>query len=873
MWAGDGDNWQYTRNFGDLVLVNAVTDTQAPSAPANLTASAITQSSLVLNWTASANNIGVTGYDIFRNGTKINTALVTTISYNVTGLSAATAYQFYVQAKDAAGNTSASSSTINVTTPDTQAPTAPTNLAASAITQTSLTISWTASTDNVGVTGYDIYRGGIKINASLLTATTFNVTGLTAATPYQFYVQAKDAAGNTTNSGTLNATTLSPPDTEAPAAPANLAASGITQSTLTLGWAAATDNIGVTGYDVYQNGVKINTSNVATTSYNVSGLIVLTSYNFYTVAKDAAGNISAASNTVNVTTPDTQAPTAPSGLASSNLTATSLTLNWNVSTDNVGVTGYDVYQNGTKINTVAVTATTCNVSGLTQATSYSFYIRASDGAGNVSGNSNTINVTTTDTQAPTAPAGLTSSNLTSASLTLSWTASSDNMGVTGYDVYQNGIKINTSNVTTVSYNVSGLIVLTSYNFYVVAKDAAGNISAASNTITITTPDTQAPTAPAGLASSNLTATSLTLNWNVSTDNVGVTGYDVYQNGTKINTVAVTAATYNVTGLTQATSYSFYVRALDGAGNVSANSNTIAVSTPDTQAPTAPSGLASSGLAPTSLTLSWAASTDNIGVTGYDVFRNGTKINASVVTSLSYSVTGLTASTAYSFYIQARDAAGNISANSNTVSVTTPASGSCTGTGAINYQKWNNITGTTVATLTSNANYPNTPSVTGTLTSFEIPTASGDNYGMKVYGYICPPATGSYTFWIASDDNSELWLSTTSNSANKTRIAYHTQWTNTREWNKYTTQKSAAITLTAGQLYYVEALMKEGAQGDNMAVGWAKPGEATTTPSQVIPGSQLLVSIPDAQAPCYTHQPGSVKYRSNFIPVIMDCIHR
>jgi glucose/arabinose dehydrogenase len=120
--------------------------------------------------------------------------------------------------------------------------------------------------------------------------------------------------------------------------------------------------------------------------------------------------------------------------------------------------------------------------------------------------------------------------------------------------------------------------------------------------------------------------------------------------------------------------------------------------------------------------------------------------------------------------------------------------------------------------------------------------------MKVYGYICPPATGSYIFWIASDDNAELWLSTTSSSSDKTRIAYHTLWTNSREWNKYATQKSAAITLTAGQLYYVEALMKEGSQGDNMAVGWAKPGEATTAPSQVIPGSQLMIAIPDAQPP-------------------------
>jgi len=849
MWAGDANNWQYPQNFGDLVLINTA-DTQAPSAPTNLAASSVTQSSLTLNWTASTDNVGVTGYDVFRNGTKINTSLVTATTYNVTGLTAATAYQFFVQAKDAAGNTSANSNAINITTPDSQAPSPPTNLAASAITQTSLTLNWTASTDNVGVTGYDVYRDGITINGSLVTATTFNVTGLTPSTAYQFYVQARDAAGNSTNSSTLNVTTAAPPDLEAPSAPANLVASNITQSTATLNWNPATDNVGVTGYDVYRDGIKINSTIVTTTSYNVTGMLALINYSFYVVAKDAAGNTSAHSNTINITTPDTEAPAIPINLTASAITETSLTLNWVASTDNIGVTGYDVYQDNIKINTDLITTTTYDVAGLTSNTIYAFYIKANDAAGN-SSNSSASNFSTLappDVEAPSAPSDLAASAITQSTLTLSWTASTDNVAVTGYDVYQNGVKVNAATVISTLYHVNGLIALTSYDFYIVAKDAAANFSAPGNTINVTTPDEQAPTAPTGLASSNLTATSLTLNWNSSTDNVAVTGYDIFQNGIKINASLITATTYDVTGLSQASSYSFFVRAADGAGNISANSNTINVTTPDVQAPSAPSGLVSSNLTSTSLTLTWAASTDNVGVTGYDVYRNGIKINSSAVTTTSYNITGLTASTAYSFYVRAFDAAGNFSENSNTINVTTPAATGCTGTGSINYQRWNSITGTTIASLTSNANYPNNPSLTGTFNSFEIITSSGDNYGMKVYGYICPPTTGNYTFWIASDDNGELWLSTTSSPTNKTRIAYHTQWTNSREWNKYATQKSVAISLTAGQLYYVEALMKEGTGGDNMAVGWAKPGQATTTPSEVIPGSQLLRTIPDSQAP-------------------------
>jgi len=174
--------------------------------------------------------------------------------------------------------------------------------------------------------------------------------------------------------------------------------------------------------------------------------------------------------------------------------------------------------------------------------------------------------------------------------------------------------------------------------------------------------------------------------------------------------------------------------------------------------------------------------------------------------------------------------------------------SCSGTGAINFQRWNNISGSAVSNLTSNGNYPNNPSSTGTRTLFEMQTNLGNNLGIRMNGYICPPSTGNYVFWIASDASGELWLSTTSSPANKVRIAFNTNSTNYRQWNKYTSQKSASISLTAGQVYYVEALMKESNGNDNFSVGWAKPGQSTTSPSEVIPGSSLMTQLPDTQPP-------------------------
>jgi len=183
------------------------------------------------------------------------------------------------------------------------------------------------------------------------------------------------------------------------------------------------------------------------------------------------------------------------------------------------------------------------------------------------------------------------------------------------------------------------------------------------------PDTQPPTAPTNLNASNITQTTVDLNWGASTDNVGVVGYDVYMGSSLLGTVTGTTAT--VTGLTASTSYSFSVRAKDAAGNISPSSNAVNVTTlapPDTQAPTAPTNLTASNVTQTTVDLSWGASTDNVGVVGYDVYMGSTLLGT--VTGTSASITGLVASTTYNFSVRAKDAAGNESPSSNVVSVTT-----------------------------------------------------------------------------------------------------------------------------------------------------------------------------------------------------------
>ncbi|MDX5482449.1 MAG: T9SS type A sorting domain-containing protein, partial [Hymenobacteraceae bacterium] len=152
-------------------------------------------------------------------------------------------------------------------------------------------------------------------------------------------------------------------------------------------------------------------------------------------------------------------------------------------------------------------------------------------------------------------------------------------------------------------------------------------------------------------------------------------------------------------------------------------------------------------------------------------------------------------------------------------------------GSILMEQWQNISGGLISAIPLNV----APGTARELTLFEIPTNASNNYGTRVRGYVCPPLTGEYTFFVAGDDQAELWLSTDDKPANKVKIAY-TKWrTASRTWTNHTTQKSAKIKLEAGKRYYIEALHKEGWGDDNLSVAWQLPDGKMEGP---IPGNRL-----------------------------------
>ena len=185
--------------------------------------------------------------------------------------------------------------------------------------------------------------------------------------------------------------------------------------------------------------------------------------------------------------------------------------------------------------------------------------------------------TSSDSEAPTVPANVALSNISTTSIDASWEASTDNTAVTKYEVFVDG-NLN-ENTTNTNYTISNLNPGTSYSITVLAKDIANNQSAQSVAVSASTlTDATAPSIPSNVNITNETGTSFKVNWTASTDNSGVTGYNVYIDGSLQGTTANTS--YNVTGLTASTTYNARVSAEDQGSNTSAQSAAVSATTTD-----------------------------------------------------------------------------------------------------------------------------------------------------------------------------------------------------------------------------------------------------------------------------------------------------
>ena len=526
-------------------------------------------------------------------------------------------------------------------------------------------------------------------------------------------------------------------DTQPPSAPSNLTATAAGATQINLSWIASTDNVGVTGYRVERcQGAGCTTfaqiATPATTTYNDTGLAVNTSYSYRVRATDAAGNLSPYSNGASATTPSptTTITYVQGNYATPQTAQTTVSVKFNaaqVGGDlNVVVVGW----NDSTATVRAVVDTTGNaytravgptvISGVESQSIYYAKSIASAAAG-----ANTVTVTfSTAAVAPDIRileySGADPANpvdVTAASSGNSTTSSSGSVTTTNATDLLFGANIVQ---TTTSGPGSGFTsrLLTSPDGDI-AEDrmvtATGSYSATAplssgqwimQMVAFRTSgsagDTQPPTAPSKLTAT-VSGSQINLSWTASTDNVGVTGYRVERcQGAGCTTFAQiatpTATSYSDTGLT-AGSYSYRVRATDAVGNLSVYSNVATGVIPDTQPPTAPSKLTAT-VSGSQINLSWIASTDNVGVTGYRVERcqgAGCTTFAQIATpaTTTYNDTGLAVNTSYSYRVRATDAAGNLSPYSNGASATTPSP-----TTTITYVQGNYATPQTAQTTVS-----------------------------------------------------------------------------------------------------------------------------------------------------------------------------
>ncbi|MEJ7660008.1 MAG: PA14 domain-containing protein [Hymenobacter sp.] len=193
---------------------------------------------------------------------------------------------------------------------------------------------------------------------------------------------------------------------------------------------------------------------------------------------------------------------------------------------------------------------------------------------------------------------------------------------------------------------------------------------------------------------------------------------------------------------------------------------------------------------------------------------------------------------------------NIFRNQDTASASTPilaptppvvAKGSCPGTGGLWREQWDNVSGTTVASIP----LTRPASSAALLPQAELLTSAVTNYGARLRGYICPPVSGTYVFQLCADDAAELWLSSGADPTRKQRLAACQDWTNgPHDFTRYPAQQSAPLTLQAGQQYYVEVLHKQGWGPGYLSLAWLRPDGLRQEP---IPGSALIPFAPSTAA--------------------------
>lgn len=581
---------------------------------------------------------------------------------------------------------------------DTKAPTAPTSLKITAPVPSEVALNWNASYDNVGIAGYKIYRNGYEV-ADISKGTSYRDRGLAAGTTYVYSIVAYDAAGNYSNHSEF-AYVTTPNSNGGDSWYGNgngLKAEYYNNKDLTDLKFTRTDD---TVDNYWKNSSPDSRIDKETFSIRWSGQIqplYSETYTFYTTSDDGVRLW---------------------------VNGVKLIDNWcdhseTENNGNINLTAgqkYDIkleYYNNCDIGKINLKWSSSSQSKQIVPKSQLY------SSGTTSG---------TDTQAPTVPERLRASAVSANQITLTWNASSDNTGVAGYRIYRNGVLAGTVNNTT-TFTDTGLAANTTYTYQVAAFDAEGNSSNKSSSAAATT-RTSTPQVPLGTGNGlkgeyydNIDFTNLikervdeniNFNWwkNAPIPSMGADEFSVrwtgqiqplysetytfttvsddgarlWINGTRIiddwreHSSAESSGTITLTaGQKYDIKYEYFDKTNEAEAKLfwSSPSQTKQIvpksqlycTDVDTQAPSTPDTLRASAVSSSQVVLNWRTSTDNTGVAGYRIYRNGSLIQT-VTSGTTYTDTGLAANTSYTYTVSAYDAAGNNSPQSLPVTIST-----------------------------------------------------------------------------------------------------------------------------------------------------------------------------------------------------------
>jgi hypothetical protein len=469
----------------DFTLVTASPSDTTPPAISGVASSGVTATAATISWTTSENadtqvyHGTTTSYG---QSTTLATALGTSHSQSLSGLTSDTTYHYQVRSRDAAGNLGTSSD-YTFKTPDVTPPVI-SAVAASNVADTTATISWTTNESSDSQVEYGTttsYGKSTTLATALVAAHSQSLSGLTPGATWHYRVKSKDVSGNLATSSDYTFTTL---DTTAPTI-SSVAASSVTTSSATISWTTNESSDTQVEYGTttaYGQSTTLATSMVTAHSQALAGLASNTAYYYRVKSRDAAGNLATSTN-YTFSTPDATPPVI-SAVAASNVADTTATITWTTNESSDSQVEYGTttsYGKSTTLATALVTAHSQSLSGLTPGAAWHYRVKSKDASGNLATSSD-YTFTTPDTTAP-AISAVSASSVTATAATISWTTDENSDSQVEYGTttaYGSSTTASIAMVPSHLQSLSGLAPSTTYNYHVKSKDAAGNLAASGN---------------------------------------------------------------------------------------------------------------------------------------------------------------------------------------------------------------------------------------------------------------------------------------------------------------------------------------------------------------------------------------------------------